>query len=238
MTARKRVAVLISGRGSNMEALVAAAAAPDYPAEIVAVIANTPAARGLETARVRGIATGVVPHRNFPDRGAHDAAIGAALAEFQPDIVCLAGYMRILTPGFVAAWQGRMINIHPSLLPAFPGLDTHARALEAGVRVHGCTVHFVTAAMDDGPIVAQAAVPVNGGDTPDALAARVLAAEHRLYPMALAMVARGQARMEAGRTVFADGEEAEPGTILFSPPPQAPVRAQDADLEYLARFTP
>jgi formyltetrahydrofolate-dependent phosphoribosylglycinamide formyltransferase len=238
MSTRKRVAILISGRGSNMEALVAAAAGDDYPAEIVGVIANTPKARGLEAARMRGIPTRVVPQRDHPDREAHDEAIGAALDELGAELVCLAGYMRILTPGFVARWAGRMINIHPSLLPSFPGLDTHRRALDAGVKVHGATVHFVTEAMDDGPIVAQAAVPVLATDTPDALAARVLKAEHRLYAMALAMVARGQARVENGRTVFSAASDWGAEDALYSPAPDAPASLEALDLERLARFTP
>jgi len=238
MSERKRVAILISGRGSNMEALVAAAAGDDYPAEIVGVIANTPKARGLEQARMRGIPTRMVPQRDYPDRAAHDEAIGAALEELGAEIVCLAGYMRILTPGFVARWAGRMINIHPSLLPSFPGLDTHGRALRAGVKVHGATVHFVTEAMDDGPIIAQAAVPVLVTDTADALAARVLKAEHRLYTMALAMVARGEASVEDGRTVFSNASDWGADDTLFSPAPGAPAPAEALDLERLARFTP
>lgn len=238
MSSKKRVAILISGRGSNMEALVAAAASDDYPAEIVGVIANTPKARGLESARMRGIATRVVPQRDYPDRAAHDEAIAAVLEELGAEIVCLAGYMRLLTPGFVARWAGRMINIHPSLLPAFPGLDTHARALAAGVRVHGATVHFVTEAMDDGPIVAQAAVPVLATDTSDALADRVLKAEHRLYAMALALVARGEARVEEGRTEFSATSDWGAEDSLFSPAPDAPAPAETLDLERLARFTP
>ena len=238
MSTRKRVAILISGRGSNMEALVAAAAGDDYPAEIVGVVANTPRARGLESARMRGIPTRMVPQRDYPDRAAHDAAIGAVLDELGAEIVCLAGYMRILTPGFVAQWAGRMINIHPSLLPAFPGLDTHARALAAGVRVHGATVHFVTETMDEGPIVAQAAVPVLAADTPDALAARVLKAEHRLYVVALAMVARGEARVEDGRTVFSATSGWGAEDALYSPALDAPAPAEAPDLERLARFTP
>jgi formyltetrahydrofolate-dependent phosphoribosylglycinamide formyltransferase len=238
MSTKKRVAILISGRGSNMEALVAAAAGDDFPAEIVGVVANTPKARGLEQARMRGIPTRMVPQRDFPDRAAHDAAIGAALDELGAEIVCLAGYMRILTPGFVAKWAGRMINIHPSLLPAFPGLDTHGRALQAGVKVHGATVHFVTEAMDDGPIVAQAAVPVLASDDADTLAARVLKAEHRLYAMALAMVARGEVSVEAGRTVFSATSDWGAEDALYSPAPDAPAPPEALDLERLARFTP
>jgi phosphoribosylglycinamide formyltransferase 1 len=193
---KKRVAVLISGRGSNMAALIQAAQAPDYPAEIVLVLANRPDAGGLEMARAAGITAQTIDHRPFrKDREAHEREIDAALRAAGAGIVCLAGYMRLLTPFLVNAWAGRMLNIHPSLLPAFPGLDTHARALAAGVRLHGCTVHLVTEVMDEGPILAQAAVPVLPGDTEDALAARVLAQEHRIYPAALAAHAMGQAGM-------------------------------------------
>lgn len=191
---RKRVAVLISGRGSNMAALIKAAQAPDYPAEIVLALANKPDAGGLEMARAAGIAAQAIDHRPFKkDREAHERAIDAALRAAGAEIICLAGYMRLLTPFLVNAWAGRMLNIHPSLLPSFPGLDTHARALAAGVKLHGCTVHLVTEVMDEGPILAQAAVPVLPGDTEDALAARVLAQEHRIYPAALAAIAQGRA---------------------------------------------
>jgi len=183
-----RVAVLISGRGSNLSSLVAAAALPDYPAEIALVLSNRSEAPGLGLAG--GAATVAIDHRGFGrDRAAHEAAIQQALEAHGIDLVCLAGYMRQLTPFLVQRWQGRMLNIHPSLLPAFPGLHTHARALEAGVKLHGCTVHLVTEALDDGPIIAQAAVPVLPGDDADRLAARVLAQEHVLYPAALRIVA-------------------------------------------------
>lgn len=186
------VAILISGRGSNMEALIAAAADPAYPARIVLVASNRPDAPGLATARAAGIPAEAVDHRSFGrDRAAHEAALDAMLRQAGAEIVCLAGYMRLLTPFLVDAWQGRMLNIHPSLLPAFPGLHTHARALEAGVKLHGCTVHLVTREMDEGPILAQAAVPVLEGDTEDMLAARVLRQEHSLYPAALAARAGG-----------------------------------------------
>jgi formyltetrahydrofolate-dependent phosphoribosylglycinamide formyltransferase len=186
---RKRTAVLISGRGSNMQALIAAAREPDYPAEIALVIANRPDAAGLAPAAAAGVATTVLDHREYGERRAHEVAIDAALQRFDVEIVCLAGYMRVLTPLLVGRWRGRMLNIHPSLLPAFPGLDTHARALAAGVRLHGCTAHLVTEALDSGPIVAQAAVPVLTGDTAETLAARVLAQEHVIYPLALALLA-------------------------------------------------
>lgn len=190
---RRRVGVLISGRGSNLAALIRAAATPDYPADIALVISNRADAKGLSLAAEAGVRTSVIEHRPFKsDRAAHEATIDAMLREHNIDIVCLAGYMRLLTPFLVARWAGRMLNVHPSLLPAFPGLDTHARALEAGVKLHGCTVHLVTDATDAGPILAQAAVPVLPGDDEDSLAARVLAQEHRIYPMALALLASGR----------------------------------------------
>ena len=202
-TGRKRVAVLISGRGSNMTALIKAAQNPAFPAEIALVVSNKADAKGLETAEAAGIATRVVPYKGHADRDSHDAAIQDVLCDAGIEIVALAGYMRLLTPDFVQKWAGRMINIHPALLPSFKGLDTHRRALEAGVREHGCTVHFVTPAMDEGPIIAQTVVPVEPSDTEDTLAARVLAAEHATYPHALAMVARGDARMgDDGTVVF------------------------------------
>ena len=183
---RRRFAVLISGRGSNMEALLRAAADPAYPAEPVLVLANRPDAPGLAHAACAGIATACVDHRPYGrDRPAHEAAIHAQLEDAGAELVCLAGYMRLLTPWLVSRWQGRMLNIHPSLLPAFPGLDTHRRVLDAGCRLHGCTVHLVTDKVDAGPILGQAAVPVLPGDTETALAARVLIQEHRLYPAAL-----------------------------------------------------
>ncbi len=209
---RPRVAVLASGRGSNMVALLEAAAEPDFPATIGLVLSNQPAAPALDWSRQHGVTAVAVDHRAFGrDREAHERAIDAVLAEHGIGIVCLAGYMRLLTPWLVARWAGRMLNIHPSLLPAFPGLHTHERALAAGCRVHGCTVHLVTDVMDDGPILAQAAVPVLPGDTPDGLAARVLAQEHRLYPAALA------AHVEAGRAATPDA-----GAALINP---LPVRA-------------
>ena len=179
-----RVAVLISGRGSNMEALLRAS--DDGPARISLVLANRPDAAGLHHARSRGVTALCIDHRRFGrDRGAHEREIQAALMAHGIEVVCLAGYMRLLTPYLVGAWAGRMLNIHPSLLPAFPGLDTHARALAAGVKLHGCTVHLVTEVMDEGPILAQAAVPVLPEDTAGSLAARVLVQEHALYPLAL-----------------------------------------------------
>jgi formyltetrahydrofolate-dependent phosphoribosylglycinamide formyltransferase len=203
--------VLISGRGSNLAALLAAAADPAYPAEIVLVLANLPEAAGLACAAAAGVACAAIDHRPFGhDRAAHEAAIIEALERARVELVCLAGYMRRLTPLLVGRYAGRMLNIHPSLLPAFPGLHTHARALAAGVKLHGCTVHFVTDALDEGPIVAQAAVPVLPGDTEDTLAARVLVQEHRLYPTALALLASGAAGMPPAA-----------GTFLCNPLPMA-----------------
>jgi len=212
---KPRVAVLISGRGSNLGALIEAARRPDYPAALALVLSNKTEAAGLERARAAGIPTAVVESRPFGrDRAGFEAAMGARLEAAGIELITLAGFMRVLTEGFVAAWSGRMINIHPSLLPAFPGLDTHARALEAGVRLHGCTVHFVTPGVDEGPIIAQAAVPVRPGDDESALAARVLAQEHRLYPAALAWVASGAARLDGARAVLtapaAEGALANP----------------------------
>ncbi len=191
-----RVAVLASGRGSNLGALLDAAATPGFPATIALVLSNQPGAAALDRAREAGIPALAIDHRAFGrDREAHERAMDAALAEHGVGLVCLAGYMRLLTPWLVERWAGRMLNIHPSLLPAFPGLHTHERALAAGCRIHGCTVHLVTAVMDEGPILAQAAMPVLPGDTPDSLAARVLAQEHRLYPAALAAFVRGDAAL-------------------------------------------
>lgn len=181
-----------------MEALVEAAGEMSYPVEIVSVVSNRPDAAGLLFARRNGIEALAIAHKSFETREAHDAAIDAALTAAGAQIVCLAGYMRIMTPGLIEKWAGKMINIHPSLLPAFPGLHTHERALAAGVSEHGCTVHFVTQGVDEGPVIAQAKVEVLPGDTPDALAARVLAAEHLLYPAALRLVAEGKVRMEGG----------------------------------------
>lgn len=208
-----RAAILVSGRGSNMAALIDAAAEPGFPAEIVAVISNRPGAGALAIADRAGIATAVIDHKAFPSREAFDAALDAELKRVAPDVVCFAGFMRLLTPGFIAGWEGRMLNIHPALLPSFKGLDTHARALDAGVRLHGCTVHLVTAEMDAGPIVAQAAVPVLDGDDEETLGARVLAAEHRLYPRALKAWAEGRARFENGRVAWSGGGEAPDALI-------------------------
>ncbi|GEP00939.1 phosphoribosylglycinamide formyltransferase [Methylobacterium haplocladii] len=209
---RKRVAILISGRGSNMASVIEAAKAPDYPAEIVLVLSNRPDAAGLTRAGEAGIPTQAIDHKAFRDRETFDVALDAALREAGTELVCLAGFMRIFSAGFVEAWAGRMINIHPSLLPLFRGTHTHEQALQAGVRLHGCTVHYVVPELDAGPIIAQAAVPVMAGDDPDSLADRVIAQEHRLYPKALALVASGRAPLEGGRVAFAAGQGTE-GTL-------------------------
>ena len=213
---RKRVAVLISGRGSNMAALIEAAKAKDYPAEIALVLSNRPDAGGLATARASGIATEVINHVPFgKDRAAFDAAVQAVLTKHRIDIVCLAGFMRLLTPGFVAQWPQRMLNIHPSLLPAFKGLDTHKRALEAGAKVHGATVHFAVAELDSGPIIVQGAVAVQKDDDEAGLAARALRIEHRIYPLALQLVAEGRVRIADGRCLI-DGQPVPDTASLIS----------------------
>ena len=194
----KSIVILISGRGSNMASLIDAAADGSLPVRVAAVLANRPAAPGLEFAAARGIPTRVVDHTQYPGRDAFDAALAEAIDAWAPDLVVLAGFMRILSDGFVARYAGRLINIHPSLLPAFPGLHTHQRALDEGVRIHGCTVHFVTPALDHGPIVVQAAVPVLDGDDATSLAVRVLAQEHRIYPLAVRWFAEG--RLKLGKT--------------------------------------
>jgi phosphoribosylglycinamide formyltransferase 1 len=191
---KKRVAVLISGRGSNMMALIEAAKAKDYPAQIVLVLSNLPDAVGLARARDANIATVVIDHRPFgEDREAFERALDDELRRHRADLVCLAGFMRLLTPWFIGRWRGRLLNIHPALLPHFKGLHTHRRALEAGVELHGATVHFVVEETDSGPVIAQQSVPVRQGDNEETLAARVLQVEHRLYPEALRMVAEGRA---------------------------------------------
>ncbi len=205
MSGRKRVGVLISGRGSNLSSLIEAARAPGFPAEIVLVISNKADAFGLVRARDAGIETAVIDHKAFKGREAFDAALTQALKEARVDLVCNAGFMRLHSPAFVREWCGRQLNIHPSLLPAFRGLHPHAKALEAGVRVSGATVHFVSEEMDAGPIIAQGAVPVLPGDDEDALSARILSMEHRLYPLALELVASGAARLDGGRVIFAGG---------------------------------
>lgn len=206
----KRIVILISGRGSNMEAILKAR----LPVQIAAVLSNEPCAKGLVTAQSQGISTIVVPHRAFADRAGFDAALSAEIDRYQPDLIVLAGFMRVLTEGFVKRYLGHMINIHPSLLPSFPGLLTHQRALDAGVRVHGCTVHFVTPGLDSGPILIQAAVPVLTNDDEDTLAARVLAEEHRIYPQAIRWFCEGRVQLSAGgTTAFADFRPAS-GTLI------------------------
>lgn len=189
---RKKVGVLISGRGSNMSALIEATKSPDYPAEIVGVLSNKAAAPGLLTAQANGIATASLAQSKFPSREMFEDMMTQILEGWEVDYVCLAGFMRILGEDFVLRWQGRMVNIHPSLLPLYKGLDTHARVLAAGDAEHGCTVHFVTPGLDEGPAILQARVPVLAGDTPETLTARVLVEEHKIYPQALAMLARGE----------------------------------------------
>jgi len=215
VTDRQRTAVLISGRGSNLKALIAACARPDASAVIALVISNRADAAGLDHAREAGIPTRVVAHRAFATQTAFEGVITAALEEHRIGLVCLAGFMRVLSPWFVERWRDRLLNIHPSLLPAFRGLDTHRRVLDAGVRFTGCTVHLVRAEVDDGPIVAQAVVPVRPDDTEDSLAARVLEAEHRCYPLALELLASGRARVIDGR-VSAAGTTA-PDLMAVSP---------------------
>lgn len=236
MPAHKRTAILISGRGSNMAALIDAAAERDFPAEIVAVISDRAEAQGIGVARARGIEAQAIEPGSFSSREAHEEAIDAALRAAGAEIVCLAGYMRLLGATFVERWSGRMINIHPSLLPLFKGLDTHRRALETGMRIHGCSVHFVTPETDGGPVLAQAAVPILPADGEEELAARVLKAEHALYPVALRLLAEDKVRMESGRTVFSEEMRramVDEGMLLSPPTASGPV-----DLESLARFTP
>jgi len=201
----KRIVILISGRGSNMEAIVERCACEGWPAQVVAVIANRPDAKGLVFARERGIATRVVDHRAFDSREAFDRALADAVDAFAPDLLALAGFMRILGADFVRRHEGRLLNIHPSLLPAFPGLHTHRRALEAGCKATGATVHFVTPELDHGPIVMQSVVPVRAGDDEAGLAARVLATEHVIYPLAVRWFVEGRLRVEGGRVLQLDG---------------------------------
>jgi len=211
---RKRVAVLISGRGSNMAALIEAAKDKKYPAEIVLVISNRPDAGGLLVAQAAGIATEVVDHTKFDkDRADFERAVQALLEKHRIDLVCLAGFMRLLTPDFVSKWHLRILNIHPALLPAFKGLDTHKRALQSRARIHGATVHFVAPEMDSGPIIAQGAIAVRSTDSEETLAMRVLEVEHRIYPLALKMVAEGRVRVENGRCLI-DGIAVADGTDL------------------------
>ncbi|WP_319498175.1 phosphoribosylglycinamide formyltransferase [uncultured Cohaesibacter sp.] len=215
---KMRTAILISGRGSNMTAILEAARNKDYPAEIALVLANNADAKGLETAAAEGIATAVVDHRPFKgDREAFDAEIQSVLEANGIELVVLAGFMRILTPGFVDKWRDRMLNIHPSLLPSFKGLHTHQRAIDTGCRLAGCTVHFVRADMDSGPIITQAAVPVLDDDDEDSLSARILVMEHKVYPRAVALVAGGRTRVEGMRVIIAqtDEDSQSPSRFLF-----------------------
>lgn len=219
MSKRLKIAVLISGRGSNLQALIDACGPPDFPAEIALVISNEPNAYGIERARQAGIPAVVINHRNFPDRTSFDAQMTAEIETAGAELVCLAGFMRILSDGFVTRWFDRLINIHPALLPAFKGLDTHARAIRAGVRVAGCTVHFVRLEMDEGPIIVQAAVPVLPDDTPETLATRILAEEHVIYPLAVRLIAEGRVQVDGDRAVVLGA--AAPRQALVNPCPDA-----------------
>ncbi len=215
-TPRKRVVVFISGGGSNMLALLKATKAADYPAEIVGVISDKADAGGLAKAAAEGIATFAFVRKEFASKEAHEEAILLQLEALSPDIICLAGYMRLLSGHFIQAYEGRIINIHPSLLPLFPGLHTHQRAIDAGMRIAGCTVHFVTEGMDEGPVVGQAVVPVLTDDTADSLAARVLTVEHQIYPQSLRLVAEGKVRMEGGKAVSLASTPAVHGRQIVS----------------------
>jgi phosphoribosylglycinamide formyltransferase-1 len=216
MTARVRTGVLISGRGSNLQSLIDACANPDFPAEIACVISNVAGAEGLARAGHMGIATHVVAHGGFKLREEFDMELDAALSRNAVSIVCLAGFMRVLSDVFVEKWRGRLINIHPSLLPGFKGLDVHGRVITSGARISGCTVHFVVPELDSGPIIAQAAVPVLADDTEESLSARTLAAEHRLYPHALKLLAEGRVKLDGERAVFTNISDAE-GTLINPP---------------------
>ena len=200
----KRIVILISGRGSNLQSILEA----KLDARIAAVISNNPAARGIDIARNFGVDTAVIDHRSFPDRASFDAALADKTDSYRPDLLVLAGFMRILTEGFVKRFGGRIMNIHPSLLPAFPGVDTHGRALQEGVKIHGCTVHFVTSELDHGPIIVQAAVPVLSGDDEERLAARVLEQEHRIYPQAIGWFLDGKLKLEGNRVTVSESRSA------------------------------
>lgn len=216
---KRRVGILISGGGSNMAALIAAAAAPDFPAEIVVVVSNRPDAGGLAKAAAAGVATAVVDHKAYADRASFEDAVEAVLAAHRVELVCLAGFMRLLTPGFVTRWHDRMLNIHPALLPSYKGLHTHERALADGVKIAGATVHLVRPEMDVGPIIAQGAVPVLADDTPQSLGARVLTVEHQIYPLALKLIASGAARIDGERVVVEGGVNAD--ALIVPSLPQA-----------------
>ncbi len=218
--AKLKVGVLVSGSGTNLQALIDHCADPRFPAEIALVISNKPGAGALDRATRAGIPSSVIPHRDFPDRAGFDAALDAALRVAGIELVCLAGFMRVLTSGFVSRWHDRMLNIHPSLLPAFTGLDTHRRALEAGVRFHGCTVHLVRADLDNGPILVQGVVPVLPADDEATLAARVLTLEHQAYPLALRLMAEGRVRTEGMRALI-DGIAGPVDLASLNPLPTA-----------------
>lgn len=215
--AKLKVGILISGRGSNMAALIEAARDPAYPAEIACVVSNVAAAAGIATAREAGIATAAIPHRDYPDRETFDRAVSAELEKHGVGLVALAGFMRIQSPWFPQHWNGRIVNIHPSLLPSFKGLHVQQQAIDAGVRLSGCTVHLVTPELDSGPIIAQAAVPVLADDTADTLAARILRQEHRLYPLVLRWFAEGRITLKNGKVEVAGVPQG--ATLLFSPEP-------------------
>lgn len=215
---RMRIAVLISGRGSNLQALIDACRASDYPADIVLVVSSRPGAKGLERAREADIATLAVDHSDYDDRESFERAVDKAVRGAGAELVCLAGFMRVLTPYFVSRWRNRLINIHPSLLPLFKGLHTHERALEAGVRFSGCTVHFVRPDMDSGPIILQAAVAVTGTDTADSLAARILVMEHRIYPMAVRLIAESRVRVVGEKVEILETASPDGGLINPIPP--------------------
>jgi len=218
MSFRKKLGVLISGRGSNLAALIEACSSPDYPAGIAVVISNRPDAAGLQFAKNAGIPAQIIDHARFASRAEFDRALDGALRAAGVELVCNAGFMRLLTPDFVEAWRDQQLNIHPSLLPAFRGLNTHARAIAAGVRISGCSVHFVRDKMDAGPIIAQAAVPVLADDNADTLGARVLRAEHRLYPQAVRLVASGQVWVDGERVVYGASVPMAEGTSIMVPP--------------------
>lgn len=217
MAKKTKVGVLISGRGSNMQALIDACANEDFPAEIALVISNKAGAQGLDRAREAGIKAEFIDHTLYEERQDFEEAVDAKLREAGVKLVCLAGFMRILSTWFIDKWKDRLINIHPSLLPAFKGVSTHERAIENGVRIHGCTVHFVRAEMDDGPIIGQAAVPVLPGDDADTLSRRVLEAEHRLYPACLKLVVDGKARVTAERVRMEASVAGSPDRRMFNP---------------------
>ena len=213
--AKLKVVALISGRGSNLQALLDECADPGFPAEIVKVISNVADAPGLDRARRAGVAAEIIDHKAFPSREEFDAALGRSARAADAELICLAGFMRRLSADFTEAWRGRVINIHPSLLPSFRGMHSHAQALAAGVKLHGCTVHFVTPDLDDGPIIVQAAVRVLDGDDEDSLAARVLAAEHRISPLALRLIAEGRTTIDGKRVLIAGASGT--GSVLISP---------------------